>query len=131
MVITRKMAAGRVQTRITRLDPRKVRAAMSSAALRIFLFGLALVAPLQAQTGDTPRRAAPSRPSTVSTAPVTAKKFGTVDYISASDIAARLGLKTAWLERGRRLTLTGQSVRAELENDTRDITVNGTRVPPS
>lgn len=139
MIITRKMAAGRVQTRITRLAPRNVGAAMSSAALRIFLFGLALVAPLQAQTGDTPRRVTPSRPSTttpatsqgneaVSKAPVAAKKFGTLDYVSAADIAARLGLKATWLERGRRLSLSGSSVRAELENDTRDITVNGTRV---
>jgi N-acetylmuramoyl-L-alanine amidase len=37
-------------------------------------------------------------------------------------------LKATWLERGRRLSLTGPSARAELENDTRDVTVNGTRV---
>jgi N-acetylmuramoyl-L-alanine amidase len=137
-IITRKMVAGRVQARIIRRDPRKVRAAMSSAVLPIFLLGLALVAPLPAQTGDASRRA-PSRPSTgtsspapgndaVSTAAITAKKFGTVDYVSASDVAARLGLKATWLERGRRLSLSGASVRAELENDTRDVTVNGTRV---
>jgi N-acetylmuramoyl-L-alanine amidase len=103
------------------------------------LLGFALVTPLLAQTGEGSRRIAPSRPSAptaasnsnndaVSTSPIAVKKFGAVTYVSVSDVAARLGLKATWLVRGRRLSLTGQSVRAELENDTRDITVNGTRV---
>jgi N-acetylmuramoyl-L-alanine amidase len=117
---------------------------MLSAALRLFLFGIALLAPLRAQTGEASRRAAPSRPSAgassaasaaktpasgaISTAAIAGRKFGAVDYVSVNDVASRLGLKVTWLERGRRLTLTGPSARAELENDTRDITVNGTRV---
>ena len=43
-------------------------------------------------------------------------------------MAARLGLKLSPLERGRKLTLTGSGARAEIENGTREITVNGLRV---
>ena len=79
-------------------------------------------------------RTAPSRPgstataASVSTAPVPIRKIGRVDYVSAADVAARLGLKLTWTVRGKKLVLSGPSARAELENDTRDITVNGLRV---
>lgn len=127
----------RVQTRIIRPETSRLSAAMASAAYRSILFAASLLAPAWAQTGDAPVRATPSRPasgapdvakSAASVASLPARKIAGVDYISVGDAAAQLGLKAAWLERGRRLTLTGQAVRAELENDTRDITVNGTRV---
>src|SRR5829696_6443187 len=136
--ITTKMGASRVQARINRRETRKLSAAMLSAASRFIFFGLVLVASLLTQAADVPVRAAPSRPSApatvatanapTSTTGISGRRFGSVDYVCASDIAARLGLKATALDRGRKMSLTGQSVRAELENDTRDITVNGTRV---
>jgi N-acetylmuramoyl-L-alanine amidase len=113
---------------------------MLSAALYPVLIGFLLSVSLHAQTGDAPRRGAPSRPGSpaaasagaantpVSGAPIAGRRFGKIDYVSLSDVAARLGLKATWLERGRRIALTGPSARAEIENDTRDITVNNTRV---
>lgn len=85
-------------------------------------------------TAGEPARAAPSRPGgalPAATAPATAvptRKIGALEYVSAADIAQRLNLKLTWLDRGKRLTLSAGSLKAELERDTRDITVNGLRV---
>jgi N-acetylmuramoyl-L-alanine amidase len=82
-------------------------------------------------TAGEPARSAPSRPAGANTSPAPAiptRKIGGIDYVRVEDIATRLGLRVAWVERGRKLTLTGPSARADLENDTRDITVNGVRV---
>src|SRR5215216_5622324 len=121
-----KMAAARVQTRIRRHRPRKVYAAMVSAAYPFVTFLLAVLAPLGVGGAEGAPRGTPTRPATASSAPaanvplaatttVATKKINGRDYVSAADIAARLGLKIAWVERGRRLTLTGGSGRAELE----------------
>jgi N-acetylmuramoyl-L-alanine amidase len=81
-------------------------------------------------------RVAPTRPGapgavpTVSTpvTPLATRKFAGVDYVSVADGAKQLGLNLAWLARGRRLALTDGALRADLEKDERDITVNGLRV---
>ena len=81
-------------------------------------------------------RAAPSRPSAAATAgpapaPAAAlptKKIGSIEYVNVTDVAHRLSLKLTWIERGKKLRLTGASARAELERDTRDVEVNGLRV---
>lgn len=71
----------------------------------------------------------PTRPvGSTRVASLPLKKFNGVAYVNVADAAAQLGLKFAWLERGRRATLTGANARAELEADTRDVTVNGLRV---
>jgi N-acetylmuramoyl-L-alanine amidase len=107
---------------------------MLPAAFRFLALTLALSAGAGATAADAAPRGAPSRPGSaapaapVSTAPVPIRKFAGVEYVSVADGAARLGLKLTWLERGRKLALTGAGARAELENDTRDITVNGLRV---
>jgi N-acetylmuramoyl-L-alanine amidase len=59
---------------------------------------------------------------------VPTRKFAGVDYVRVADVATRLDLRVTWVERGRKLTLTGASAQAELEADTRDIKVNGVRV---
>jgi N-acetylmuramoyl-L-alanine amidase len=73
-------------------------------------------------------RAVPTRPGVPVAAAIATRKFDGVDYVNIADVAARLDLKLAWLERGHRVALRGSRTRAELEGDTRDITVNGMRV---
>jgi N-acetylmuramoyl-L-alanine amidase len=48
--------------------------------------------------------------------------------VKLADAAARLGFKVARQDRGRKLVLSGHGATAEIEADTRDITVNGVRV---
>jgi len=82
---------------------------------------------------NTPRTA-PSRPATTgatatsATITIPSKKIAGIDYVSLVDAAAKLDLKLAWVERGKSVTLTARGVRAELENDTRDVVCNGLRV---
>lgn len=82
---------------------------------------------------DTPR-AVPSRPGAPPAAAVRplgsvpSRKLGDFDCVAVDDLAKYLGLKTAERERGRVVTLTGIGTSAELESDTRDITINGLRV---
>jgi N-acetylmuramoyl-L-alanine amidase len=71
---------------------------------------------------------ASSQPAPTPAAPLAGKKFGTVDYVTLPGVASHLGLQLSWLERGRKAVLTAPGCRAELEIDTRDITVNGLRV---
>ncbi len=108
---------------------------MSRAATRFIGAAILLIAASRISAADTPARARPSRPagrpfvaSAATTVRLPAKKFSGVDYVSLSDAAAQLGLKVAWLQRGRKVVLTGPSTRAELENDNREITVNNLRV---
>lgn len=75
-----------------------------------------------------PASAAPVARAPASGSVLPTKKFGGIDYVSATDVAARLGLKLTTSDRGRKATLAGAAVRAELENDSRDTTVNGLRV---
>lgn len=75
-------------------------------------------------TGAPP--SAPTAPAIV--APLSLKRIGGIDHVSAADIARRLNLKFTWLQRGRKATLTGPNAQAEIENDSRDVMVNGLRV---
>lgn len=104
---------------------------LGRGARRAALLGVAALLAGAALPAGEPGRSAPSRPggARASMAPaIPTRKFAGVDYVRVADIATRLDLRIAWVERGRKLTLTGASARAELENDTRDITVNGVRV---
>lgn len=100
---------------------------------------LGLIAAGSSVAAESPARTPPSRPGApAAVAPVArvpssgtvlpTKKFGGIEYVSATDVAARLGLKLTTSDRGRKATLAGAAVRAELENDSRDTTVNGLRV---
>lgn len=114
---------------------------MASAALRFtcgaLLAPLALAgAPVEGATRAVPTRpgavppasasAASPRPSAAAALPT--KKFGASEYVSVVDIAAQLGLRTGSGDRGRKASLVGNGVRAELEKDSREITANGLRV---
>lgn len=113
---------------------------MASAALR-FACG-AFLAPwaLAGAPDESSPRAVPTRPgvsaspapSSGATRPAAAvppaKKIGASEYLSVVDIAAQLGLRTGAGERGRRASLVGNGVRADLEKDSREVTANGLRV---
>ena len=111
---------------------------MLSAAYPLLRFVVALLVPLGADGAEGAPRSAPTRPSVAppraansaatSTAAVPTRKIAGRDYVSVADAAARLGLKMGPLERGRKVILTAEGARAEIENGTRDITVNGLRV---
>jgi N-acetylmuramoyl-L-alanine amidase len=116
---------------------------MTSAGFWFNVLLLVLLPAAFSRAADQSGRSAPSRPGSSAVAPsaklpaaplppalsaATTRKFGGREYVSASEIASRLRLKLTWISRGRRLTLTGPSVKAELENDTRDLTINGLRV---
>jgi len=99
-------------------------------------WALGLIATVSSPAAESPARTPPSRPGAAAAVPrgpvsgavLPTKKFGGIDYVSAPDVAARLGLKLTTSDRGRKATLAGAAVRAELENDSRDTTVNGLRV---
>lgn len=56
-------------------------------------------------------------------------RLGRIDYVGASDVAAWLGLKLAWIEPQKKLALTdGAGNRAEFTADGRDSQINGLRV---
>ncbi len=106
---------------------------MASAASRFLAFVLLSHVPLYCGAAEASPRSAPTRPGTPAPAPVpgsalATRKFGAVDYVALGDVATRLGLKLAWVQRGRKVSLTGPAARAELENDSRDVSVNGLRV---
>jgi N-acetylmuramoyl-L-alanine amidase len=111
---------------------------MTSAGYWIFLLLLALLSAVRSPAAEAGTRSAPSRPGVsapAASAPpppalsaAVTRKIGGREYVSAVEVAARLGLKLTWITRGRSLALTGPKVRAELENDTRDVTINGLRV---
>jgi len=111
---------------------------MTSAGYWLSLFLLALLFTARSSAAEAGARSAPSRPGVAAPAPAAppppalgaavTRKIGGREYVSAVEVAARLGLKLTWISRGRSLTLTGPKVRAEIENDTRDVTINGLRV---
>jgi N-acetylmuramoyl-L-alanine amidase len=108
---------------------------MFRAAAQLIGVAIVQIAAVCAGAAESSARALPSRPTArplvASTAPAAAlptKKFGALEYVSLPEVAARLGLQIAWIQRGRKVTLTGPTGRAELENDTREITVGNLRV---
>ena len=112
---------------------------MSRAARLLFL---ALTPAFVAAAADAPARSAPTRPGAVNAAPTSAppppaassesalpgRRFGRIDYVSLAAAAPRLGARLTWIEAGRRLELKGPGGRAEIEVESREITVNGLRV---
>lgn len=106
-----------------------------------FIPPLAVLLAACVAAAEAPPRSPPTRPgsspsvSTVaSTPPATAEKplagrrFGRLEYVSLTAAAPRLGCRLVWREPGRRLELIGAGARAEIETDSREITVNGLRV---
>ncbi len=113
---------------------------MHAAAFWRIALALTWAAPGVVSAAESPARTTPSRPTDAAAPAIPAarsssggpvlpiKKFGAVEYVRAADVAARLGLKFTTSARGRQATLSGPSARAELENDSREVTVNGLRV---
>lgn len=105
---------------------------MNWAASRAICFAIILIAPFCVRGAEAAGRVAPSRPAggppPAPSSPLVTKKIGGAEYVSVASAAVRLGLKAMWLERGKRVALVGPAGRAELENDSRDVTVNGLRV---
>lgn len=110
----------------------RLRAAMLSAASRLVALVLLSHAPLEGGAAEGVPRATPTRPGAVAPAPsapeLPLRKFGAVEYVALSDVATRLSLKLAWVQHGRKVSLTGSGARAELDNGSRDISINGLRV---
>ena len=111
---------------------------MCSAAGRVLLGAFLLGAGPRLSASEPGGRAAPSRPGAGSTplpSPLAVpsagsgtRKFGSSDYLSVVDAAARLGLRAGAGERGRKASLVGNGTRADLEKDSREVTANGLRV---
>jgi N-acetylmuramoyl-L-alanine amidase len=70
--------------------------------------------------------AAPTRNPAASSA--TYVKIGGIDYVDARVFMGRLGFKSAWTERGKRLRVQSAKVKIDLEADKRDVALNGLRV---
>lgn len=81
-----------------------------------------------APKAPAPPAAPPSSPAAGDRGAVATRKINGLDYVNLADVAARLGLKLALSERGKRAVLAGAGVRAEIEADTRDVEINGLRV---
>lgn len=81
---------------------------------------------LLAVTRSTPSRPASRTSGSTSAAGVV--KLDGVEYVDAADFGKKLGLKATWLKAGERLVLRNDTFRIELEADSRETTVNGTRV---
>ena len=100
---------------------------MFSAASRFLIASACFWSAAGLLHAATPARTSPPRPTATATSLPT-KKFGRIDYVAAEEVGKRLSLKLTWVQRGRKLTLSGPDVRADLENDTRSIVVNGIRL---
>lgn len=129
----------RVRARPSRRGGRRRRTDVfeDRVASRGRFLGLLAVAWLWAVLGSVPSRAqgsSPSRPnagnassaSTTSSAGV--RTFLGAPYLEAAPWASRLGLKVAWLERGRRLQVFNETTRIVIEADRREADINGLRV---
>jgi N-acetylmuramoyl-L-alanine amidase len=103
---------------------------MSAAAHHLAAGALCALMAFGALAVEAPPRVTPTRPAgpafNLGSLPVT--RFGGLDYVSATDLASRLGLKAAWTEPGKKLLLTDATNRALLEADERDAPVNGVRL---
>lgn len=79
---------------------------------------------------DAQARTLPARPGNAAPpgAALPTVKIAGIDCISLVRAAEKMGLRVATRERGRAVVITGTGTRAEIQADTRDIRVNGTRV---
>ena len=96
---------------------------ISALALAGLMLGIA--AGLQAAPRTTPARPGGS---TARPAPSSVLRIEGVEYVEADEFGKTLGLKAAWVKTGERLVLKNETMRIELENDSRELEVNGVRV---
>jgi N-acetylmuramoyl-L-alanine amidase len=77
-----------------------------------------------------PLLAGPQRPPTRPGPPESIRRGGSraAEYIDVAEFARRFGLRLQWTKPGERLVLTAEGLRLELEADSREIEVGGTRV---
>lgn len=109
---------------------------MSPAAFRFLCLAVAALLGAQGRSAEPAARSNPSRPGAAGAPPPASAPAGNapvtringVEYVRLADVASRLGLKLSVSDRGRRAVLSGPSGRAELDNDSRDATINGLRV---
>ena len=73
-------------------------------------------------------RSTPLRPSTAAVSSPGVVKLGGVEYVDAADFAKKFGLKASWIKSGERLALRSATTRIELQADSREILLNGTRI---
>src|SRR5690349_15391285 len=107
---------------------------MPQAAIRLLLLAACLL-PLASRTAGAPR-SAPSRPGDSAPAPtppprirsLPSIRFTGTDYVSMTDAAALMGLKTSWQDKEKRLTMSDARTRVELEADSRELHVDGLRM---
>lgn len=104
-------------------------------SVRRFFVVLALVvgAGATAWAAEPGSRAKPQRPMLAAAGgalnwKVAGKTLSGVDYVELASVAEVLGLKLAWNAAGTRVVLGGAGAQAELAPNTRESTVNGTRV---
>ena len=109
---------------------------MFPAALR--LAAVAALAPAALVAAEPVPHVAPSRPGTAAANPgpavsshqarLPATRFAGQDFVALRDIAELLGMKAAWVESTRRLTLADPSGRLELTAGSREVALNGLRL---
>jgi N-acetylmuramoyl-L-alanine amidase len=109
---------------------------MVPAVLR--LAAVATFAPLMLAATEPGPRVAPTRPGETATVPAHASsgtlaslagsRISGVEFVAVPDAAGVLGLKLAWSDSTRRLTLADASSKVELMAGSREVAVNGLRL---
>ena len=79
---------------------------------------------------DAAPRTTPARPggTTARSSSAGVLKIEGVEYVEADEFGKKLGLKAAWIKAGERLALKSETMRIELQADSREVEVNGLRV---
>ena len=99
---------------------------MATAAKRFFgcivLVGFASIL-LGQSTHSVPLRLPPTRSGAGSYV-----KIGDVEYVSASDLERRYGLRGAWLKKDETFLLQNEHWKIEFDADSREVVVNGLRL---
>jgi N-acetylmuramoyl-L-alanine amidase len=110
---------------------------LPAAFHRITLCAALLLTAALGRAEEAAARSAPSRPGAPAvasgpeakaSASLPGKKINGVEYVSLAEVAKRLGVKFSWVKRGKIAALIGSGVRAEIEADSREATINGLRV---
>lgn len=94
------------------------RAGWATRWLAALVLGAALAG--ESLAAQSPARAKASAPAT--------RQFQGAAYVDARVWAARYGLKPTWIETGRRLQLSSSYTRILIEEDRRELTLNGLRL---
>jgi N-acetylmuramoyl-L-alanine amidase len=87
-----------------------------------------MTSPSQSRAASPPKAGTAGPVATATLPALPGRKIGRVDHVALADAARQLALKLTWIDPGKKLMLAGPGARAEIETDTRDITVNGVRV---